>query len=166
MTAATRGPGNDSSAILIGRPDALAFSPWSAVPDECRLRLSRLLPRPEDDAGVFHIAGLPISRSRLGRIAQRTAQRRWTLALLDALAAGAKTWTTFSPALPHGLPSSSTSRRRLPAGMFRFRDALRVRVEPVVPPPASGEVARCAHDQRQTLSRRRVNERHPRRMDD
>lgn len=121
--------------------EALARSlPWHAIPDECRLRLSRDCSRGlKDDAGVLHIAACQAHEvawdgSRNGR-----PNGAGTLALLDALAAGAKTWSDVFTGIRSRLPSKQYKQTPMASGDMSLL-AMRVAgaVQPVVPPPASG----------------------------
>ena len=131
---------------FVGDPDrpadALARSlPWSAVPDECRLRLSRDCSRGlKDDAGVLHIAACQSHEvawdgSRNGR-----PNGAGTLALLDSLAAGAKTWDDVFTGIRSRLPSKQYKQTPIASGDVSLL-AMRIAgaVQPVVPPPVGGE---------------------------
>lgn len=134
---------------FVGDPDrpadALARSlPWHAIPDECRLRLSRDCSRGlKDDAGVLHIAACQSHEvawdgSRQMPDGTTRANGAGTMAMLDALAGGAKTWSDVFTGLASRLPSKQYKQTPIATGDSSLL-AMRVAgaVQPVVPPPAS-----------------------------
>lgn len=129
---------------FVGDPDrpadALARSlPWQAIPQATRDNFERgAAPPPSASRGVLHIAAcqdheVAWDGSRDGR-----PNGAGTLALLDALAAGAKTWNDVFTGIRSRLPSKQYKQTPIASGDSSLL-AMRVAgaVEPVVPPPAS-----------------------------
>lgn len=128
--------------------EALARSlPWHAIPDECRLRLSRDCSRGlKDDAGVLHIAACQSHEvawdgSRRMPDGTTRANGAGTMALLDALASGAKTWSDVFTGIASKFPGKYKQTPIASGDTSLLAMRVAGAVVPVVPPPANGGVS-------------------------